>query len=970
MSSCVDPRSSAPPLCESSEEARTEPVPWRLIVGLLILGQSMALGVAVNLLELDDPARRPIQAILLGSALVVTALLGGPLVVTLADRLRQGRLTVESLFLLSAGGALVVSTRSWWIGHGPVFFEVVSVILVVYGINRAILARGRRRALERCRTWSGLPERARRVVSLGEPNSDATTLETVTVSVDQLVAGDRIEIRAGEPIPIDGRLEADRVSIQESRFTGESMPVVKRRGDVVWAGTVVLEGPIIVRVERGEGQRRVDRLLDAVERARYQTPGLSASLDRVASWFTPIVAAIAGAVFAFWTWRDGWETGLLNAMAVLLTACPCALGLAAPLTVWTGLARLAEQGIMARRGDLLERLAQIDCVVFDKTGTLTEDRPRLVDWVQIGEDSPNQGGTLPPRESFRQAVALVAAGSDHPLTRGLIEAWQREEELQAVVSDAQGDGWVGGLEPDSARPGWRLIARQVHPGWGVSGSIRWDGDETSPTVEIRLGRREWVAALDDSADRFLTDSLKRDKQKKDAGPTLWISWNGRLAARATFAERVRSSWRATRDQLERLGLEVAILSGDTQERVAAVAGQGVVSWSQASPEEKLTRIADLKARGRRPLMVGDGFNDLGALTTAHVGLAVSGSTAAARHAADAQLLHDELTAIAQAVALARRTRTQLRGNLTIALGYNLVGILVASLGWIHPITAAVLMTLASATVVGRSIYAAGSEPTSFSSGEEPALREAPVPVGDTEPIEQLRDDHVTWRSRWLSVGWLAQLPIVLALADLEPLSGLTPLGIAAWLGLGWWGPRWWRNLAASRPRLDRVVGMVAVGNLGMALGWWIDLGFQSAVVAHQTGGCACLTVFEADSPSLGLGMWLGMLALGNLAMVWLRHPKRPEGSGCPTSAWVLGNVGMIAGMILGGSMAAAWAMEWQVGASHAVLLEWCGMTLGMLVWMELGHEWGANGWWGCVCGVARPPRSLSQPSVTMDQSQT
>ena len=378
---------------------------FRLGVGVLVVGQSMIFGLALNLHDDIPPAVRDFtQWLLFAGTLLVALLLGGPLVRTAAGELRRGRLTVEALFLLTMAGALGASLQAHLTGRGKVYFEVVSVLLVVYTLGKVIGARSREAALASSRAWGDRLCACRVVDAAGS---------TRTAPVIEVRPGDVVEVHPGELIAVDGVIRAGVGFVSEAVVSGEPFAVVRRPGDRVLAGSASFDATFRIAATAHGTAREIDRLLAAVDAARDRPLSLQARADRIGRWFLPLVVFTALGTFAYWSLASGWGVGLFNAMSVLLVACPCVIGLATPVVIWSALNRLAERGVILRGGDAIERLATIDRVLFDKTGTLTEDRFALVD--------VETAATGDERAKLLGWLSLIQSQSSHPVAKPFAE---------------------------------------------------------------------------------------------------------------------------------------------------------------------------------------------------------------------------------------------------------------------------------------------------------------------------------------------------------------------------------------------------------------------------------------------------------------------------------------------------------------------------------------------------------------------
>jgi heavy metal translocating P-type ATPase len=822
----------------------------KLAIGLLFAGQSMVFSLAINLSPAEEPGVRvAVQGLILAATMIVVILLGGPLFRTATAELMHGRLTIEILFVTTIVGALLASLQSFVTGTGPIFFEVISVLLVVYTFGKQVGAHSRARALAATRAWSESLAVCRRVDARGRAAS---------IPVSEIQPGDLVEIWPGELIPVDGVIVRGVGFISEAAVTGESFPSVRRTGDSVLAGAASHDATLLVEASVPGTARQIDELLDAVENASRIPTSLQGQADRLASRLVPLIIAMSLATFGIWTCLAGWQTALFNAMAVLLVACPCALGLAVPIVTWTTIRRLAERGLIIKSGDIIERLANVDCVLLDKTGTLTEEQ------LTVADIATRATGT--ERTRLLGWLATVETHCNHPAAKAFARIMAKEAAT--------------------------ILELRTVPGAGVVAEIRGgDGEEH----RLRVGRPEWLESahgMDESA--LLAELRIKNGQRID------VELDGRLAAIAILTERLRSGARDTMLELQALGLPVTVLTGDTAERAAAI---GLTAPVRASllPEDKRLMVVNMVKRGERPLVVGDGVNDASALAQAHASVSLASGTDLANAAADATLHNGDLSVLPFALTLCRQAVASIHWNLNRALLYNLVGITLAAFGLVHPVVAALLM-LTSSLLVARSSARLG---TFAGCHESPSLA------------------YVGWRPMFLAcchgLALLAQGFLVVSLLD---LAGTPAHWVAAAFAIAGCSLSWlWYQWDRIPHWLDMTIGMMTFANLGMIFGWWADLGFGPA----KTCSCGC------SGSLLGIGMWVGMLLLGNLAMaLGLRRPLDPESaSSCRRAMFTGGNIGMILGMFATGSQIG----PQQFGpAAHMI-----AMSLGMMVGMVFGH---------------------------------
>lgn len=831
---------------------------WRMGLAALIAAQSMVFSFAVNLEPVTGSERWVLHGMLAAAALAVFALVGVPLAVEAWEGARRGRWAVEQFFLIGIAGAFAASVHSSVMQVGDVYYEVVAVLVAIYSLGRIVADRRREQAMG---AVAALRREFERCVVLSCCGGERE------VPVAEVQAGDRVKVVAGAGVPVDGWVREGMALVAETPINGEPFPKVKRPGDRVWAGSHVLDAPLVVEAAHGGGERQLDRLLAEVEAARKRPTGLQREADRIVAWFLPLVLVLAVLTAVGWGWAVGWTVGIFNGLAVLVVACPCAMGLATPIAVWGALNRMARRGLVPHGGAFLEQLARADVVVFDKTGTLTDDHLQVVDWVAAeGVD----------RVQLEAQIAAVQRNQAHPVAR-------------AFRSFAVDESWRA--EPMEILPG-RGIAARVR---GVQGECRLElGNEL-------LGREtperwEWLRGQLHGSSKSRMVAVRRD---------------GELVAVAGLKENLRARAQEVVGALREAGLEVRIMTGDQPDHAAALALEGVEIGAGMSAEAKAAAVRELQAQGRRVLFVGDGINDAPAMAAADAGIALSSGAELSREACGAQLFGADLSAVVEAVGVARATVRGIRTNLRVASVYNFAGISLAMAGMLNPIAAAVLMLASSFTVSFRALRMAEAKPEA----ERRVSRRALV-----------RDPWVGWLAGGVAVALGLQGLLLGHLGALGPWAsallalGFGLAGITAWNWRGWW---------AVRPYRASFVAMLAVGNLGMLLGWWADAGWAPAI---REGVCLC----GCQESHFGAGLWggwawmhVGMLAF-SLPPVWWEQRVRLRQGGRPDWRWLACLAFMFLGM-----QAGAWAVmgmfpgqpQWQLLASYA------GMTVGMTVAM-------------------------------------
>jgi P-type Cu+ transporter len=602
--------------------------------------------------------------------------------------------SVYAMFVLDRSQARL---SAWYLllhaSGGGIYLEVAASVTVFLLAGRLYEARARRDA----------GDAMRELAAAGA--QDACMLEADgtehRVPVAELAAGQRFVVRPGERIAADGQVEFGQSAVDTSMMTGESVPADVAEGDDVTAGTVVVTGRLVVRAVKVGSDTQLAHLVALVERAQSQKAAIQRLADRICGVFVPAVLVASGLTLAGWLLAGSTaEHAFSAALAVLIIACPCALGLATPAALMVACGRGAQLGIFIKRYEALESSRAVDTVVLDKTGTVTTGVMAVTGIL------PAAG--VSQEDLLRQAGAVEQA-SEHPV---------------AVAISAAAGAELGPL-PQAA-------SFETMPGLGARGSV--DGHE------VVVGREGLFSQMQMTVPVTVADQCRRWEQ---AGwTTVLAGWDGQVRGAVAVADTVKPSAAAAVAGLRRLGLRTILLTGDSQltaHAVAAEAGTDEVI-AGALPGHKVAMIRNLQAQGHRVAMVGDGINDGPALAAADLGLALGTGTDVAISAADLIVLRDDLGAVPDAIALARATLATIRGNLAWAFGYNVVAIPLAAAGFLNPLIAGAAMAFSSAFVVANSVRLRrfGSPAAARRRVLRPHLaRPQPdgVPAGGTEPAE-------------------------------------------------------------------------------------------------------------------------------------------------------------------------------------------------------------------------------------------
>jgi heavy metal translocating P-type ATPase len=618
-------------------------------------------------------------------ALPVLFLLGGPLLENAWQNLRRGVLNTDLLLVLGVISSYVYSAISVFRDTGAVYFEVGCAVLVLVTLGRWLEATGRLRttaALESLQKF--LPAEVR-VLRDGKE---------CWVPLDEVGVGDCLRVLAGERVPCDGQVLHQAVTVDEQVVTGESQPTIKEWGDAAYGGSLNLDGDLVLRVTASARHGTMSRMIDLVRRARQSKGSYERLADRVSAWFLPGVVLIATAATVWHGSQHDFQTGILTGLAVLLIACPCALGLATPMAVWAALGQSAQMQVLFRNGETLERLAAVRALRLDKTGTVTTGSPSVAEFA-VEQDAE--------REDVLLRAKWLASGSTHGYARAITEYTlaPRHQHLSSQGQDVQ------------TLPGRGLMARCPEEGRSVylgsprlmtEASLIW-GQRLSPVLASALRHGE---------------------------PLTCVGWDGLVRGLFVFREQLRPEARQALERLRRQGLDVALLTGDSVARGASIGRElGLVVNAGLLPEDKVAAIESARRTIGPVAMVGDGINDCPALAASDVGIALGCGTDVARDSAAVCLVGNDLLHLPQTIELARRTVRVIRQNLFWAFVYNVAGIALACTGQLSPVVAALAMVLSSLLVITNSLRLAGNP-----SADEPqtARTAAVASVGEGMPL--------------------------------------------------------------------------------------------------------------------------------------------------------------------------------------------------------------------------------------------
>lgn len=645
---------------------------------------------AASELRLDDPLASFLRYISLLLSVPVIGLLAGPLVANARQNAGRGGAAVDLLLLVGIAAAFGYSAVAVFRESGHLYFEVACVVLVLVTLGRWLEAVGKLRASEALDELAALlPATVRRVGS---------GVECLT-PLAAILPGDRLRILPGERIPVDGKVVDGLAAVDQQLVNGESAAVTKQVGDAVYSGSLNLDGQMIVEAASTADQGLLQRLIDAVRDAQLQKSGYQQLGDQISAWFLPAIATLATGAFA-WHWRHAnVEQAILASLSVLLIACPCALGLATPLAIWTAFGAAAKSRVLFRGGEALERLAAVKAVFLDKTGTITTGAVRLSRMTFTDEAR---------RMPLAELALTLARTSTHPLSAAIVAALDgthmpcstAEWEVRALP----GRGIVARREPRAlAAVGSECRVTSRGPlSTLAQGASRAAIKELSNSIDAALGSPALMKELGFEINGECLHAL-RDAEN-DGRSIAFLGCDGQAQAAFLFDEELRPEASEAIRQLLARGLHVEILTGDHM-RVARRLSRklSIPVDGELLPDDKVSRLQLARQRFGAVAMVGDGLNDAPALAAADVGLAMASGADISRQSADVCLLGNDLTRVAWAFDLAQATVRVVRQNLFWSLAYNVLGIGLALSGALNPIWASGAMVASSLIVIINSL---------------------------------------------------------------------------------------------------------------------------------------------------------------------------------------------------------------------------------------------------------------------------
>ncbi|MHB8155792.1 MAG: heavy metal translocating P-type ATPase [Desulfocucumaceae bacterium] len=602
--------------------------------------------------------------------------------------LSHGSANMDVLVVLGTSAAYFYSVASTFFFPGHVYYETGAIIITLILLGRMLEAIARGRTSEAIKKLIGLQARTARVIRDGRE---------ADIPVEEVMTGDLVLVRPGEKVPVDGKVREGFSSVDESMLTGESLPVDKRAGDEVIGSTINKHGTFKFEATKVGSDTALAHIIRIVEEAQGSKAPIQRLADVISAYFVPVVVGIALTTFLVWYFiadPGNFTRALINFTAVLVIACPCALGLATPTSIMVGTGRGAENGILIKGGEHLEKAHALNTIVMDKTGTITRGEPSLTDIAVTGGLS--EGDLL-------RLVASAEKGSEHPLGGAIIKA-------------AENRG-IDLVDPQSF---------EAVPGYGIVAVV--DGQD------VLIGNRR----LMDSRGIDTAGLEKHVDMMEAAGKTaMQVAVGGKAAGVVAVADTIKDTSAEAISTLRAMGIQTIMITGDNRRTAAAIARQvGIPEenvLAEVLPQDKAREVNRLKELGRVVGMVGDGINDAPALAVADVGFAIGTGTDVAMEAADITLIKGDLRGVAASIRLSRGTMRNIRQNLFWAMVYNTLGIPVAALGFLSPVLAGAAMAFSSVSVVSNALRLKRFDPyQDFRRHKEGSLRLVPEPARSPE----------------------------------------------------------------------------------------------------------------------------------------------------------------------------------------------------------------------------------------------
>jgi heavy metal translocating P-type ATPase len=728
-----------------------------------------------------------VYIIILLSTILVIFLLGNSLFINTLREIRRKRITIESLFAITLLGSFIASLESYINGYGYIYFEVVPILLIIYNIGNLLVSRIRYTTIKRASLWNNQLNQAHKVIADNK---------TIDVPVDTIQENDIIQTNPGEAIPVDGKIIEGSAYIYSGYVRGEPFPVARNVGDSVIAGEIVYDAVIRIQAKSKGTNRQIDNIIDIINKTNNKPGSIRYISDKLSQLFVPFIIMVSIITFFYWLIlkEDKWYNALYHSMSVLLVACPCVIGIAVPLIQWISVNKLAENGIILRSGDIIERLAKIDCIIFDKTGTLTDIENYSIKYKSFADN------TL--LEYILCAIYYIEKNIKHPIAQIISQTIDKCDKYTIYFSEI----------------------KQI-PGCGIEAKLIVQ----NMAMTLHIGTEDWIKKIIDQEELVIL------YQESSKSKSIYVLCNYQLSMIIEYREKLINYARETFVELSKLGLQTIVMTGDNHPHLENLLVHNI--YSGLSPLEKYQRLKELKDKNNNIMYIGDGINDASALASADVAIALASGVDLAVQASDAILYNKDLRVIPWAIAFSRATMHAIRRNLSRALIYNIIGVGLAASGYLHPVVAILLMTLSSICLI---------------------LSATRIKYNDncnqvvTTPTVSLSKDFYQYLSFIHFISFSLQGLLIYILIDGNMHNYIYILTISIYIILGFLISYLWNIWIQIPHYLDMAIGMLTLGNLGMILGSWWDKYIYNIDHLHYQNDTLSANIFSG----MWLGMLL------------------------------------------------------------------------------------------------------------------
>jgi heavy metal translocating P-type ATPase len=838
----------------------------RLGTATIIAAQTMIFSLALNLHnDIIPSVRLFVERIIIIGAIACMILLGLPLFLTTWLELKQKKMGTDSLFTLTLIGSFIASLYSHINHYEYTYFETVPIILITYTLGKILISHVKTVAINNTNRWKNQLATARKLSSDGQ---------IISVPVEWITPGDLIQISPGEMIPVDGIVSQGQAYVFTGFINGEPFPTVRRQGDKVYAGEIIYDANLIIRASSRGRERAIDDILITIEQAKNEPCTLQRSCDNLSRLFTKFVICISILTFFYWyiIAEIEWHRAMYYSMSVLLVACPCIFGLVIPLIIWTAINRLVEIGFVLKSGTVIERLASVNLVAFDKTGTLTEFDDYSIKIISTLQDEKHT-------ELVQQLIAIEEK-TNHPIAKPF-------KNLKHTMQISRAE--------------YNILVIQI-PGSGIYAEIH-----DIKKIIFHIGNYIWVRQ--NANDDLITPILNNWYPNTDN--YIYISRDYSIIAAAKIFENVLVSARQAIAELKQLGIYIYMLTGGNSDSENMNHISCDISYYNLLPLQKKQCIENMSANGYSILYVGDGINDIAAMSLAHVKMTPRHATDLNIHLSDIIMYHNNLSAIPWAIKFCRNAIDTIIVCLCMALAYNIIGIGLAASGYLHPIMATILMTLSSIWLILSA--------SRLTKHVNQTIREC-----DDNYIFNSNDKYRRYDGdiKYLLLGivhslcLVIQILIIISFYDLYRylyIIALSPIIAYIWYK--------WKNIPHH---VDMSFSMLSVGNLGMLLGHLCD---HSYILYVNTKLSDCSDIHDTVYSSMG--MYIGMIICSIFAMTIML--RRPVSNGVYTIAMnIWTNIGMIFCMLLSNLFLNYYSNSYNMITHYLV------MTLSCLIGMSIG----------------------------------